>query len=78
MERRPEAVPRPAEMAADGGRVETGIDSAEKDVEVRCDDIRQGLAVRGGEVGFRRLQKFRANPPRYFLDRPCDVSVSMR
>lgn len=76
--RRPEAIARPPEMTADRRGVEAGIDAAEEDVEIRRDDVRQGFAVRGGEIGFAGLQKFSANPPRYFFERPCGVSVSMR
>jgi len=48
----PEAVTGPAEMAADGGRIEAGIDAGEEDDEVFGDKIRDALVVRGAELGF--------------------------
>ena len=48
----PEAVPEAAEVAADGGSVETGVDAGEEDDEVFGDEIRDGLVVRGEELAF--------------------------
>src|SRR6185369_13863751 len=52
MEGWPEAVAGTAEVAADGGGVEAGVDAGEKDDEVFGDEIRDALVVRGEELGF--------------------------
>ena len=49
---RPEAVAGPAEVAADGGGVEAGVDAGEEDDEVFGDEIRDELVVRGEELSF--------------------------
>src|SRR5687768_11435277 len=78
MERGPEAVAGSSEMLLDRGGVETGIDAAEENVEIRRDDVGQ-RGVRGrSEIGLGRSQKFKARPPMYFFDRPSGVSESMR
>ena len=48
----PEAVAGAAEVAADGGGVEAGVDAGEEDDEVFGDEIRDELVVRGEELGF--------------------------
>ena len=48
----PEAVARTAEVATDGGGVEPGVDAGEEDDEVFGGEIRDGLVVRGEELGF--------------------------
>ena len=48
----PEAVAGAAEVAADGGGVEAGVDAGEEDDEVFGDEIRDALVVRGEELGF--------------------------
>src|SRR5262249_51904176 len=52
VERGPEAVAGAAEVAADGGGVETGVDADEQDDQVFADEIRDGLVVRGEELRF--------------------------
>ncbi len=52
MEGGPEAVAGAAEVAADGGGVEAGVDAGEEDDEVFGDEIRDELVVRGEELGF--------------------------
>ena len=81
MERRPEAIAGTAEVLLHGRGVETGIDAAEEDVEMRRDDVRQGLARGGGEFALAsrsQNQKLSARPPMYFFERPSGVSVSIR
>ena len=51
----PEAVAGAAEVAADGGRVEAGVDAGEEDDEVFGDEIRDLLVARGEELGFGRF-----------------------
>jgi hypothetical protein len=53
--RRPEAITRASEMLLHRGRVEAGIDTAEEDVEIRRDDIRQRLSEGRRQLFFRRL-----------------------
>ena len=48
----PEAIARAAEVAADGGGVEAGVDAGEEDDEVFGGEIRDELVVRGEELGF--------------------------
>ena len=48
----PEAVAGAAEVAADGGGVEAGVDAGEEDDEVFGDEIRDAFVVRGDELGF--------------------------
>ncbi|HEX4056567.1 MAG TPA: hypothetical protein VHX86_20080 [Tepidisphaeraceae bacterium] len=48
----PEAIARAAEVAADGGGVEAGIDAGEEDDEVFGDEIRDDLVVRGEDLRF--------------------------
>ena len=48
----PEAVAGAAEVAADGGGVEAGVDAGEEDDEVFGGEIRDELVVRGEELGF--------------------------
>jgi hypothetical protein len=48
----PEAVPGTAEVAADGGGVEAGVDAGEEDDEVFGGKIRDYLVARGEELGF--------------------------
>ena len=48
----PEAVAGAAEVAADRGSVEAGVDPGEEDDEVFGDEIRDELIVRGDELGF--------------------------
>ena len=52
MEGGPEAVAGAAEVVADGGGVEAGVDAGEEDDEVFGDEIRDELVVRGEELGF--------------------------
>jgi hypothetical protein len=78
VEGRPEPVAGTAEVLLDGGRVETGIDAAEEDVEIRRNDIRQRFARGGGDLVRYRFQKFRARPPMYFFDFPSALRVSRR
>ena len=52
MEGAPEAVAGAAEVAADGGGVQAGVDAGEEDDEVLGDEIRDELVVRGEELGF--------------------------
>lgn len=52
MESRPEAVTRAAEMVADGGGVESGVDAGEEDDEVFGGEIWDEFVVRGEELGF--------------------------
>ena len=47
----PEAVAGAAEVAADGGGVEAGVDPGEEDDEVFGDEIRDELVARGEELG---------------------------
>lgn len=49
---RPEAVAGAAEVVADGGGVEPGVDACEEDDEVFCDKIRDDHVVRGEELDF--------------------------
>jgi hypothetical protein len=49
---RPEAIARAAEMAADGGGVEAGVDAHEEDDEVFGREIRDELVARGEDLGF--------------------------
>jgi hypothetical protein len=51
----PEAIARAAEVAANGGGVEAGIDAREEDDEVLGDEIGNELLVRGEELGFGRF-----------------------
>ena len=51
-ERGPEAIARPAEMMADGGGVEAGIDADEQHLQVWRDQIRHRLARGGDQIGF--------------------------
>jgi hypothetical protein len=55
VEGRPEAVAGAAEMAADRGGVEAGVDASEQDNQIFGDEIRDALVVRGEEVGFGRF-----------------------
>ena len=55
VERGPEAVTGPAEMAADSGRVQARIDASEKDDEVFGDKIRDELVMRGKDLSFGGL-----------------------
>ena len=48
----PEAIARAAEVAADGGGVEAGVDAREEDDEVFGRDIRDVLVARGEDLGF--------------------------
>ena len=48
----PEAVAGAAEMVADGGGVEAGVDAGEEDDEVFGGKIRDDPVVRGEEIGF--------------------------
>jgi hypothetical protein len=48
----PEAIARAAEVAADGGGVEAGVDAGEEDDEVSFHEIRDALVARGEELGF--------------------------
>jgi len=48
----PEAIARAAEMAADGGSVEAGVDAREEDDEVFGCEIRDDLVARGEDLGF--------------------------
>ena len=48
----PEAVAGAAEVVADGGGVEAGVDTDEEDDEVFGDKIRDDPVVRGEEIGF--------------------------
>ena len=50
-EGRPEAIAGPGEVMADRRRVEARIDAAEEDEQVRREDVGDGLAVSGGELG---------------------------
>ncbi len=52
---RPEAVAGAAEVAADGGGVESRVDAGEEDNEVFGCEIRDALVVRGEELGFGRF-----------------------
>ena len=52
VKRGPEAVTGAAEVAADGGGVEAGVDASEEDDEVFGGEIRDELVVRGEELGF--------------------------
>jgi hypothetical protein len=51
----PEAIAWAAEVAADGGRVEAGVDAGEEDDEVFGDKIRDELVVRGEKLGLGRF-----------------------
>jgi len=48
----PEAIARAAEVAADGGGVEAGVDAREEDDEVFSHEIRDRLVARGEELRF--------------------------
>ena len=48
----PEAIARAAEVAADGGGVEAGVDAREEDDEVFGDEIRDELVVCAEDLGF--------------------------
>jgi hypothetical protein len=48
----PEAIARAAEVAADGGGVEAGVDAREEDDEVFGRKIRDDLVTRGENLGF--------------------------
>src|SRR5580700_2763253 len=48
----PEAVAGASEVAVDGGGVQAGVDAGEEDDEVFGGEIRDGLVVRGEELGF--------------------------
>jgi hypothetical protein len=54
MQRGPEAVARTRKVKPRGGRIETGVDAAEEDGEVRREDIAQPLAARPVEIGGAR------------------------
>ena len=49
---RPEAIAGAAEVAADGGGVEAGVDACEEDDEVFCRQIQDDLVARGEDLGF--------------------------
>src|SRR5207248_7201774 len=49
----PEAVARPAEVVADRRGVEARVDAAEEYVEAGRDEVRDGLLLRGNEIGPR-------------------------
>ena len=59
VERRPEAVARPGEMAPGGARVAARVDAAEEDAQVRGDEVGDGQAVGGREFGGRRAPGLR-------------------
>src|SRR5882762_3433947 len=48
----PEAIARAAEVAADGGGVEAGVDACEENDEIFCCQIRDDLVARGKDLGF--------------------------
>ena len=48
----PEAIARAAEVVADGGGVEAGVDTHEEDDEVFACEIRDELVARGEDLGF--------------------------
>jgi hypothetical protein len=52
VKRGPEAVTWAAEVVADGGSVEAGVDAREEDNEVLRDEIRNELVVRGQKLRF--------------------------
>src|SRR5262249_47704251 len=47
---RPEAVAGPAEVVADGARIQAGVDAAEEHFEARREDVADLLAVGGGDL----------------------------
>jgi hypothetical protein len=49
---RPEAIARAAEVAADGGGVEPGVDAGEENDQVFCCQIRDDLVARSKDLGF--------------------------
>lgn len=55
----PEAVARAAEVSADGGCIEAGVDAGEENDEVFGDEIRDALVDRCKELGFRGFPKNR-------------------
>src|SRR5262245_25691182 len=57
MERGPEAIAGPAEVSADGGRVETGVNTGEENNQVFGDEIGHALVVSGEELGFGRFPR---------------------
>lgn len=57
VEGRPKAVTRPAEVAADGGGVEPGIDTGEEDKEIFGNEIRDSFVVRGKQLVLGRFPR---------------------
>lgn len=57
MQSRPEAVAWAAEVMANGGGIETGIDADEEDNEIFGGDIRDDFVMRGQDLGFGGLPR---------------------